>query len=98
MSAQTGSASPRDLTPDVAHSFIEHTFAVSPDGAQVATNWYQWAGDRYRNDLVLIEVATGAKRVLLSDAEADFDSPSFAPDGQSLVCVRYDHDTPDGPV
>jgi dipeptidyl aminopeptidase/acylaminoacyl peptidase len=95
--AQAGSTGPRDLTPDVAHSFIEHTFAVSPDGAQVATNWYQWAGDRYRNDLVLIDVATGAKRVLLSDAEADFDSPSFAPDGQSLVCVRSDHDTPDGP-
>jgi dipeptidyl aminopeptidase/acylaminoacyl peptidase len=90
-------ADPRDLTPDVAHSFVEHTFAVSPDGAWVATNWYQWESDRYRNDLVLIEVATGLKRVLLCDPEADFDSPRFAPDGRSLVCVRYNHDRPDGP-
>lgn len=81
----------------MAHSFIEHTFDVSPDGAWVATNWYRWEGDHYRNDLVLIEVATGARRILLSDAEADFDSPAFAPDGQSLACVRSGHDTPDGP-
>jgi dipeptidyl aminopeptidase/acylaminoacyl peptidase len=95
--APATSAGVRDLTPDVAHSFIEHTFAVSPDGRWVATNWYWWEGDRYRNELVLIEVATGKKRVLLSDPEADFDSPVFAPDGQSLVCARYDHDRPDGP-
>jgi dipeptidyl aminopeptidase/acylaminoacyl peptidase len=88
---------PRDLTPDVAHSLIEHTFAVSPDGAWLATTWYRWQGEEYRNDMVLIEVATGKKRVLLSASAADFDSPIFAPDGQSLVCVRADHDTPDGP-
>jgi len=87
----------RDLTPDVSHSFIEHTFTVSPDGAWVATNWYWWQGQEYHSDLTLIEVATGKKRVLLSDREADFDGPVFAPDGQSLVCVRTDHDTPDGP-
>jgi len=88
---------PRDLTPDVAHSFIEHTFAVSPDGAWMASNWYWWQGEEYHSDLVLIEVATGKKRVLLSDQHADFDGPAFAPDGRSLVCVRSDHDTPDGP-
>jgi len=87
----------RDLTPDVAHSFIEHTFAVSPDGAWVATNWYWWQGDQYRSDLMLIEVATGKKRVLLSDPEADFDSPVFGPDGQWLACVRSGHDAPGGP-
>ncbi len=95
--AARGSAGARDLTPDVAHSFIEHTFAVSPDGAWVATNWYWWEGDQYRSDLVAIEVATGKKRILLSDPEADFDSPAFAPDGQSLACVRANHDTVGGP-
>jgi dipeptidyl aminopeptidase/acylaminoacyl peptidase len=87
----------RDLTPDVAHSFMEHTFAVSPDGAWVATNWYAWEGEHYRSDLVAIEVATGTRKTLLTGPEADFDSPAFAPDGQRLVCARTDHDTPDGP-
>jgi dipeptidyl aminopeptidase/acylaminoacyl peptidase len=91
------SARARDLTPDVARSFIEHTFAVSPDGEWVATNWYRWEGDRYHCELVLVELATGKKRILLSDPGTDFDSPVFAPDGQSLVCVRYEHDTADGP-
>jgi dipeptidyl aminopeptidase/acylaminoacyl peptidase len=90
-------AAVRDLTPDVAHSFIEHTFAVSPDGAWVATNWYWWEGEQYRSDLVAIEVATGKKRTLLSDPRADFDSPAFSPDGQALACVRTDHDTAEGP-
>jgi dipeptidyl aminopeptidase/acylaminoacyl peptidase len=93
----SGRIGARDLTPDVRHSFIEHTFAVSRDGAWAATNWSWWQGEEYHNDLVLIEVATGKKRVLLSDPEADFDGPVFAPDGQSVVCARADHDTPDGP-
>jgi dipeptidyl aminopeptidase/acylaminoacyl peptidase len=97
VTGSSGHGGARDLTPDVNHSFIEHTFAVSRDGAWAATNWYWWRGEEYRSDLVLIEVATGKKRVLLSGQEADFDSPVFAPDGRSLVCVRTDHDTPDGP-
>ena len=88
---------PRDLTPDVAHSFVEHTFAVSPDGAWAATNWYWWQGEHYHADLALIELATGNRKPLLSDPGADFHSPAFAPDSRSLVCVRSAHDTPDGP-
>jgi len=88
---------PRDLTPDAAHAFFEHTYAVSPDGAWVATNWYWWQGERYRRDLMLIEVATGNRKVLLSDPEADFHDPAFAPDGRSLACVREWHDNDSGP-
>jgi dipeptidyl aminopeptidase/acylaminoacyl peptidase len=90
---------PRDLTPEVSHAFMEHAYAVSPDGRWVATNWYWWQGDRYCSDIALIEVATGTRKVLLSGQEdnADYHSPAFCPDGRSLVCVRSSHDTPDGP-
>ena len=87
----------RDLTPDAARAFMEHTFAVSPDGAWVATNGYRGEGERYHSDLVLIEIATGNRKVLLSDPDADFHTPSFAPDGRSLACVRSSHDRPAGP-
>jgi dipeptidyl aminopeptidase/acylaminoacyl peptidase len=87
----------RDLTPDATRAFIEHTFAVSPDGAWVATCWYWWEGERYHSDLTLIELATGNRKVLLSDPDADFHTPSFAPDGRSLACVRSIHDSPDEP-
>jgi len=90
-------AGPRDLTPDATRAFIEHTFAVSPDGVLAATNWTWWRGERYHADLVLIELATGTRKVLLSDPEADFHSPSFAPDGRSLCCVRSRHDTQGAP-
>jgi dipeptidyl aminopeptidase/acylaminoacyl peptidase len=90
---------PRDLSPEAAHAFTEQTYAVSPDGEWVATNWYWWQGDQYCSDLALIEIATGTRKVLLSGQEdnADYHSPAFAPDGRSLVCVRSSHDSPDGP-
>src|SRR5260370_37954845 len=60
-------------------------------------NGYWWQGERYHRDLVLIEIATGNRKVILSDPDADFHSPSFAPDGRSLACGRSAHDTEDGP-
>jgi dipeptidyl aminopeptidase/acylaminoacyl peptidase len=93
----TEDSPPRDLTPDASRAFVEHTFAVSPDGAWAATSWYWWHGERYHCDLVLIEIATGNRKVLLSAPDADFHNPSFAPDGRSLACVRAAHDRQDGP-
>jgi dipeptidyl aminopeptidase/acylaminoacyl peptidase len=93
--AGANAGEPRDLTPDVAHSFIEQTFAVSPDGALVATNWYRWLGSTWQADLLMIDIATGQRRVLLSDPEADYSGPAFAPDGKSLVAARYRHATAD---
>jgi dipeptidyl aminopeptidase/acylaminoacyl peptidase len=88
---------PQDLTPEASRAFIEHTFAVSPDGAWVATSWYWWHGAQYHGDLVLIEIATGNRKVLLSAPDADFHDPAFTPDSKSLACVRTSHDTAGGP-
>jgi dipeptidyl aminopeptidase/acylaminoacyl peptidase len=86
-----GEAGPRDLTPDAAHSFIEPDFTVSPDGTRAATSWYRWAGQAWRSDLVLIDLATGEATVVASDPDADYEGPAFSPEGGTLAAVRGAH-------
>jgi len=46
------------------------------------------------DDLVAIDVATGQRRVLVSDGRS-YSSPAIAPDGRQLVCVAADLGAPD---
>jgi dipeptidyl aminopeptidase/acylaminoacyl peptidase len=89
----------RDLTPEPGRALDEQAFALTPDGASVITGWWQWhpAGQSY-SELVLIDVASGKRRVLLSDPQYNIGSPVVSPDGRYLVCERETQITTERPV
>src|SRR6266581_3968357 len=84
----------RDLTPGPGRALDEEAFELTPDGTSVVTGWWQWdpAGESHC-ELVLIDVASGKRRVLLSVPEFDFYSPRVSPDGRFIVCQRERHST-----
>jgi dipeptidyl aminopeptidase/acylaminoacyl peptidase len=89
----------RDLTPEPGRALDEQTFELSPDGASVVTGWWQWnpAGQSH-SELVMIDVATGKRRVLLSAPEYNFGGPRTSPDGRLIVCQREKHVTAADPI
>ena len=89
----------RDLTPEPGRALDEEAFELTPDGTSVVTGWWQWdpAGESHC-DLVMIDVASGKRRVLLSAPEFDFSSPRVSPDGRFIVCQRERHATAERPV
>jgi dipeptidyl aminopeptidase/acylaminoacyl peptidase len=93
--AGTGQAAPpRDLTPGPGRSLDEQHFEVSPDGRFVVTGWAvgEDAGER-RDDLVVIDCATGERSTLLSVPGFDFRDPHISPDGRWVLCTRETHET-----
>ncbi len=89
----------RDLTPEPGRALDGEAFELTPDGTSVVTGWWQWdpAGESHC-ELVLIDVASGKRRVLLSVPEFDFSSPRVSPDGRFIVCQRERHSTAERPV
>jgi dipeptidyl aminopeptidase/acylaminoacyl peptidase len=89
----------RDLTPEPGRALDGEAFALTPDGTSVITGWWQWdpAGESHC-ELVMIDVASGKRRVLLSGPEFDFSSPQVSPDGRFIVCQRERHATAERPV
>ncbi|MDN5859023.1 MAG: prolyl oligopeptidase family serine peptidase, partial [Pseudonocardia sp.] len=79
----------RDLTPQPGIALTRASHDVSPDGTTVVTDWWPPArrGDR-RSQVVLIDVASGERRVLLGDDEHDYSGALFSPDGHTVACVR----------
>jgi dipeptidyl aminopeptidase/acylaminoacyl peptidase len=89
----------RDLTPEPGRALDEQAFALTPDGAGVVTGWWQWGpAVESHSELVMIDVATGKRRVLLSAPEFDFVGPSVSPDGRLIVCRRESHTTAERPM
>ncbi|HEY6379732.1 MAG TPA: S9 family peptidase [Candidatus Dormibacteraeota bacterium] len=79
----------RDLTPDAGTDLPDDSeFALSADGATVVLGWAR--GRRRYIDLMAIDVAGGARRLLCRADEADFNLPVVAPDGGTVACVRTD--------
>jgi dipeptidyl aminopeptidase/acylaminoacyl peptidase len=89
----------RDLTPEPGRALDEEAFELTPDGTSVVTGWWQWnpAGQSHC-ELVMIDVATGKRRVLLSGPEFDFSSPRVSPDGRFIGCLRETHTTSERPM
>ena len=89
----------RDLTPEPGRALDGEAFALTPDGTSVVTGWWQWdpAGESHC-ELVMIDVASGKRRVLLSVPEFDFSSPQVSPDGRFIVCQRERHATAERPI
>jgi dipeptidyl aminopeptidase/acylaminoacyl peptidase len=88
----------RDLTPEPGRALDNAAFEVTPDGTSVVTGWWRWdpAGESH-SELVVIDVATGKRRVLLDVPESDFEGPRVSPDGRLLVCLRGRHGTAQRP-
>jgi dipeptidyl aminopeptidase/acylaminoacyl peptidase len=89
----------RDLTPEPGRALDDEAFELTPDGTSVITGWQLWhpAGQSYA-ELVMIDVATGKRRVLLSAPEYNFSGPRVSPDGQLIVCHRETQTTPERPL
>jgi dipeptidyl aminopeptidase/acylaminoacyl peptidase len=89
----------RDLTPEPGRALDEESFEVTPDGIAVVTGWRQWhpAGQSH-SELVMIDVATGKRQVLLSEPEYDFENPRISPDGRLIVCQRETQTTRERPL
>ena len=62
------------------------------------TGWQLWhpAGQSHA-ELVMIDVATGKRQVLLSAPEYNFSGPRVSPDGRFIVCQRETQSTPERP-
>jgi dipeptidyl aminopeptidase/acylaminoacyl peptidase len=89
----------RDLTPEPGRALDGEAFELTPDGTSVVTGWWQWdpAGESHC-ELVMIDVASGKRRVLLSVPEFDFSGPRVSPDGRFIVCQREQHATAERPI
>jgi dipeptidyl aminopeptidase/acylaminoacyl peptidase len=89
----------RDLTPEPGRALDGAAFELTPDGTSVVSGWWQWhpAGVSH-SELVMIDIATGKRRVLLSVPEFDFESPRVSPDGRSIACLRETRTTAEQPM
>jgi dipeptidyl aminopeptidase/acylaminoacyl peptidase len=99
--AERGGYAPglRDLTPEPGRALDGVSFGLTPDGASVVTGWWQWHPAGESNcELVIIDTASGKRRVLLSVPEFDFDNPQVSPDGRFIACLRERHATAERPV
>jgi dipeptidyl aminopeptidase/acylaminoacyl peptidase len=89
---------PRDLTPDAGRALDERTFELTPDGSAVVTGWtVPEPGGEWRDEIAVVEVATGARRTLLTSADADFEGPRVSPDGRLVLALRAERDSYDRP-
>jgi dipeptidyl aminopeptidase/acylaminoacyl peptidase len=89
---------PRDLTPDPGRALDEQHFELTPDGSAVVTGWRGTEDDGwFRNEVVVIDTATGQPRTLLSEPGLDFEDPRISPDGQLVLALRSEHDSYDRP-
>jgi dipeptidyl aminopeptidase/acylaminoacyl peptidase len=87
---------PRDLTGHVGRALHdEATWDFTPDGRTVVASWaVAEPGAGQRNTLVVIDVATGERRVLADDAEHDYDAPTVSPDGANVAVLVRERPTP----
>lgn len=87
----------RDLTPDAGTVALTTASAdLSPDARTVATTWTRRVrGGETRSDLVLLDVATGERRMLLeADEEIQPSGAWFSPDGTRLAVLAATHSSP----
>ncbi|MFG1615529.1 prolyl oligopeptidase family serine peptidase [Nonomuraea wenchangensis] len=80
----------RELTPDAGNALRNAVFELTPDGARVVTTWrVELPRGESRTDLVVIDLATGERRTLVTEEGQDFEGPlAISPDGARLACSR----------
>ncbi|MGW2093408.1 prolyl oligopeptidase family serine peptidase [Promicromonospora sukumoe] len=85
----------RDLTGAGKH-LADHSADLSADGTTLVTTWsVSDAGAATRGTLAVHDVATGERRVLVDDPDADAGAPRISPDGAWVAYVTESISTPD---
>lgn len=61
--------------------------AIAPDGNQIAvvTSRANYADNRFEHELLLVDPATGVKRVVAASARGSIESPQWSPAGERLA-------------
>jgi len=89
---------PRDLTPQPGRALDEQSADLAPDGSAAVTGWVVCDSPGHmREELAVIDTATGGRRVLLATPDRDFAEPHISPDGRLVVCTAVTHDSYDRP-
>ncbi|HEY7176922.1 MAG TPA: S9 family peptidase [Micromonosporaceae bacterium] len=85
----------RDITPDADRALAvgDPSYDISPDGSTVVSVWSlpEQGGSRY--GVVVIDVASGERRVLLGDPDFEYDGPRISPDGRTAAVVTMRRET-----
>jgi dipeptidyl aminopeptidase/acylaminoacyl peptidase len=86
----------RDLTPQPGGALREAGFDISADGRFLVTTWrVAGPGPTERLVLVRVDLATGERRVVAADPDADLDHPAMSPDGSAIAFTRDTISAPD---
>jgi dipeptidyl aminopeptidase/acylaminoacyl peptidase len=88
----------RDLTPNAARALDSAGYDISADGSTVVTTWNTPHPGGHRPGLAVIEVASGERRMLVDDPDAEFHSPQISPDGTQVAALRERLSTPTEPI
>ena len=91
----------RDLTPQPGGAlreagFEDAVFDISADGRFLVTTW-RITGPQAteRSVLVRVDLASGNRRVIADDPDADLEHPAISPDGSAIAFIRQTIATPD---
>ena len=85
----------RQLTGAGRH-LLEHSATLSADGATLVTSWGVAApGAAIHSTLVAIDTASGERRTLVDQAEAEAHAPAISPDGSQVAFLRETVTTPE---
>ena len=87
-----------ELTPTPARALDGAEQAVAPDGSVVVTTWYVPEQGGRRLALAVIDLATGAHRLLLDDPDVEYTSPVVSPDSRRVAVVAVHRSTPHEPI
>jgi dipeptidyl aminopeptidase/acylaminoacyl peptidase len=91
----------RDLTPQPggalrAAGFDDAVFDLSADGRFLVTTWRIPGPEATeRSVLVRVDLASGERRVIADDPDADLEQPAISPDGSAIAFARETITTPD---
>src|SRR5271170_446542 len=91
----------RDLTPQPGGAlreagFDDAVFDISADGRFLVTTWRIPGPEATeRSVLVRVDLASGERRVIADDPDADLEHPAISPDGSAISFTRETITTPD---
>jgi len=87
---------PRDLTPHPGGALREAGFDISADGRFLVTTWrVTGPGPTARSVLLRVDLASGERRVVADDPDAELEHPVISPDGSAIAYTRETISTPD---
>jgi len=95
LAADDGRVELRQLT-GPGRQLDEHEACLTPDGATLVTTWgVADPGAAIRSTLVTVDTATGERRTLVDDPDADAFAPAVSPDGRWVAFVSETVTTPE---